>query len=764
MRKAWQLCMVVGCLALASTQLRASGGESPGEARFLDDLLARMTLEEKIGQLVLVSIGPSHPRDQVVSSIIEGKVGMMLNTVVREDIRELQRQAVEHSRLGIPLAFAFDVLHGQRTLFPIGLGLASTWDLPAIALSGRVAAREATADGLDITFAPMVDIGRDPRWGRMSEGFGEDTWLTARISETLVEAFQGDDLASPDSLMAVVKHFALYGAGEGGRDYAPAEMGRRQMREVHLPPYRAAIDVGAGGVMVALNSIDGMPATANRWLLDDLLRDEWGFRGLVISDHGAIGELISHGVAADAEQAARLAIQAGVDVDMNSEAYGPHLGGLVGRGELDPALIDRAARRVLATKYALGLFDDPYRRSGLSAEDALAFDDPSRLHRLEAREVARRSLVLLKNQRETLPLDRKARIAVVGPLAKSQADVLGSWSGAASPAQAVSLWQGLADARGGEEGLSYALGANFSDDPLVVDYLTTYSPEVKIDPRPAQVLRDEAVAAAGDADVVVAVVGESRGMSDESSSRSELDLPAAQAALVDALESTGKPLVVILMNGRPLTLERQAGQADALLETWFAGTEGGHAIADVLFGDFEPVGRLPVSFPRRVGQLPLYYALVPTGRPVDPLHPGKFTSRYFDVAGGPLFPFGFGLGYTDFSLSNPRLSSRVLPRDGRLEASVEVINQGKRRGSTVIQLYLRDPVASVTRPVRELEGFKRVTLDPGERTRVEFSIDPSMLAFYPGEGPLEAIEAGEFEVFLGQHAEDGEPLSFTLRP
>ncbi len=519
----------------------------------------------------------------------------------------------------------------------------------------------------------MVDISRDPRWGRSSEGFGEDTYLTSRIAKVMVKAYQGDTPSAADSIMASVKHFALYGAVEGGRDYNTVDMSPVKMYQDYLPPYRAAIDAGAGGVMVALNSINGIPATANTWLMNDLLRKDWGFKGLAVSDHGAIFELIKHGVAADGREAAKLAIKAGIDMSMNDTLYGKELPGLLKSGEIEQKDIDNAVREVLAAKYDMGLFKDPYLRIGKAEDDPADTYAESRLHRAEARDVARRSLVLLKNQNDTLPLKKDAKVMLVGPLAKAPIDMMGSWAAAGRPAQSVTLFDGMSNVIGDKANLIYARGANITSDKKVLDYLNFLNfdaPEVVDDPRPANVLIDEAVKAAKDADVIVAAVGESRGMSHESSSRTDLNIPENQRELIRALKATGKPLVLVLMNGRPLTILEENQSADAILETWFSGTEGGNAIADVLFGDYNPSGKLPVTFPRSVGQIPTYYNHLSIGRPFTPGKPGNYTSQYFDDTTGPLFPFGYGLSYTQFALSDMALSSTTLNATGKLDASV----------------------------------------------------------------------------------------------
>lgn len=760
-----KLCLLGLFVSLASHTVLAATTPAPLENKdaFISSLMKQMTLDEKIGQLRLISIGPEMPRELIRKEIAAGNIGGTFNSITRPENRPMQDAAMR-SRLKIPMFFAYDVIHGHRTIFPIPIALASSWDMDAIGLSGRIAAKEAAADSLDITFAPMVDISRDPRWGRTSEGFGEDTYLVSRIAGVMVKAFQGTGANAADSIMASVKHFALYGAVEGGRDYNVVDMSPVKMYQDYLPPYRAAIDAGAGGVMVALNSINGVPATANTWLMNDLLRKEWGFKGLAVSDHGAIFELIKHGVAADGREAAKLAIKAGIDMSMNDTLYGKELPGLLKAGEIEQSDIDNAVREVLGAKYDMGLFKDPYLRIGKAEDDPADTYAESRLHRAEARDVARRSLVLLKNQGETLPLKKTAKIMLVGPLAKAPIDMMGSWAAAGRPAQSVTLFDGMTSALGAQSTLIYARGANITSDKKVLDYLNFLNfdaPEVVDDPRSAQVLIDEAVKAAKDADVVVAAVGESRGMSHESSSRTDLNIPENQRELIRALKATGKPLVLVLMNGRPLSILQEKEQADAILETWFSGTEGGNAIADVLFGDYNPSGKLPITFPRSVGQIPTYYNHLSIGRPFTPGKPGNYTSQYFDDTTGPLFPFGFGLSYTDFSLTDMALSSTTLNKTGKLDASVTVKNTGKRDGETVVQLYLQDVTGSMIRPLKELKNFQKIMLKAGEQKVVHFTITEDDLKFFNAQLKY-AAEPGKFNVQIGLDSQDVTQQSFEL--
>ncbi|MGQ7956930.1 beta-glucosidase BglX [Pseudomonas sp. SP16.1] len=743
----------------------ASAAEPPPREVLIADLLGRMRLEEKIGQLRLISIGGEMTRERIREEIAAGRIGGTFNSVTRQDNRPMQEAALR-SRLGIPLFFAYDVIHGHRTTFPIGLGLASSWDLDAIERSARIAALEASADGLDMTFAPSLDISRDPRWGRVSESFGEDPQLVSLIAARMVRGLQGTKPNDPQRIMASIKHFALYGAVEGGRDYNVVDMSALRMYQDYLPPYRAALEAGAGGVMVALNAINGVPASANAWLLRDLLRREWGFRGVVLSDHGAISELMRHGVAANGREAVRLAINAGVGMSMADDLYLEELPGLVRDGEVDEARIDEAVAAVLGAKYDLGLFHDPFLRIGRAADDPAEVNAESRLHRAAARAIARDALVLLENKGDTLPLRKGGRIALIGPLADSPVDMLGSWSASGRAEQAVTLRQGMQAALGERGKLLYARGANVTDDARVVEYLNRLNwdrPEVEQDPRSPQAMLEEALRVASQADVIVAAVGESRGMSHESSSRTRLDLPDSQQALLRALKATGKPLVLVLMNGRPLALGWEQANADAILETWYSGIEGGHAIAEVLFGEHNPAGKLPISFPRSVGQIPSHYNHLRLGRPYREGSPGNYTSQYFEAANGPLYPFGYGLSYSRFELSAPKLSATRMRAGEKIEVRATLSNAGPRAGSSVVQLYLHDEVASVIRPVKELKDFRRVKLQAGETREVRFEIDESMLRFF--DANLRHVsEPGAFRVQLGLDSAQVREARFELLP
>lgn len=737
----------------------ASTRSSASRETFIQHLLERMSPEEKVGQLRMRFVGYERPESEVLQTIGKGQTGAMFGMAPRPVLRMLQEAAVNHSRLGIPLFFGFDVVHGHRTIFPISLALASSWDMEAISRSARIAALEASADGLDLTFAPTVDLSRDPRWGRVAEGLGEDPYLASRIASVMVKAFQGIAPDKPGSIMACAKHFALYGAVEGGRDYNNVDMSLVQMYQYYFAPYRAAIDAGAGAMMVMLGSINNVPASADSWLLRKVLRQQMGFSGLTISDHGAVEQLIEHGVARNGGQAAQLAISAGVDISMSDTFYGSQLPAQIRSGQVSRRLIDEAVYKVLAAKYDMGLFEDPFRRIGKALDDPVDPHSEGRLHRAQARDVARRTFVLLKNRNAVLPLAKKTTIAVVGPLAKSTQDMLGTWSAIGDKAQAVSVYEGL-ERVVGSAALIYARGANVTEDKDVIAYLGPS--EIEIDPRPASVMIEEAVQAVRKAEVIVAVVGEARGMSHEGASRTSLDLPGHQPELIQALKATGKPLVLLLMNGRPLSIGKELELADAVLETWYAGTEGGNAIADVLFGDYNPSAKLVMTFPRTVGQIPSYYNHLNTGRPYRLNEERNYTSQYFDATYGPLFSFGYGLSYTEFSLSQMALSSNVMPRSGGISVSVNLANTGQRDGETVVQLYIRDVVASISRPVKELKNFQKVMLKAGEQKVIQFTLDENDLKFYDAQLHYVA-EPGEFKVQVGLDSQNVKEQSFELR-
>jgi beta-glucosidase len=715
---------------------------------FVSGLLDRMTLEEKIGQLNLLSTGfdVTGPvaNENVEANVRNGAIAGVFNLYTPARVRKLQELAIGQSRLGIPLLFGYDVIHGYKTIFPIPLALACTWNPEWIEQSARVAANEASADGVNWTFSPMVDLARDPRWGRIAEGAGEDPYLGGLIAQAMVRGYQGDDLTRSNSLLACVKHFALYGAVEAGRDYNPADMSRLTMYQYYLRPYQAAVEAGVGSVMASFNEVEGVPATGNRWLLTDLLRQQWGFQGFVVSDYTAIKEMTLHGMGSE-EHDAGLALKAGLDMDMVSEAYVKYLKRLAAEKGVTEAMIQTACRRVLEAKYKLGLFSDPFR--GCSQERAER-EILTPANRKWARDLAARSFVLLKNADQTLPLKRSGVIALIGPLADSRRDMLGSWSAAGDWKMARSVLDAVKQAAGPEASIVRARGANLVDDPELLETLNASGADMVPDQRSRQEMIEEAVATANKADVVVATLGESFAMSGEAASRSELGLPASQEELLRAVVKTGKPVVLVLMNGRPLTLPWEAAHCSAILETWFGGIEGGNAVAEVLFGEYNPSGRLTASFPRNAGQIPLYYNHKNTGRPYQGNPREKYVSRYLDVANSPLFPFGFGLSYTSFSYSEVRLSQRSLAGDQTLVATVDVTNTGPRAGEETVQLYITQPVASVTRSVEDLRGFQKIDLQPGQDRAVSFRITPEDLKFYNSELTYD-WEGGDFVIRIG---------------
>jgi beta-glucosidase len=718
---------------------------------FVSGLLGKMTLEEKIGQLNLLSVGvdvtgPIVSKD-VEANIRNGLVGGVFNTYTPAAVRKLQDLAVSQSRLHIPLLFGYDVIHGHKTIFPIPLALACTWNPELVERSAHIAATEASADGLHWTFSPMVDIARDPRWGRIAEGAGEDPYLGARIARAMVRGYQGDDLTRSNALMACVKHFALYGAAEAGRDYNTVDMSRIRMYEYYLPPYRAAVEAGVGSVMSSFNELDAVPATGNQWLLTDLLRKQWGFKGFVVTDYTAINEMIQHGMG-DLNQNAALALQAGIDMDMVGEVFLKWLKPLVAQGKVTEAMVNQSCRRILEAKYKLGLFADPYRgcSEARANKEILTVDS-----RKAAREMAARSFVLLKNASQALPLKKTGTVALIGPLADRQRDLLGSWSAAGDWKLAVSVLDGIRAAAGGGMSVLHAKGANLVDDPGLLEVLNANGGDIVPDKRSPEELLVEAVAVANQADVVVAVLGESFGMSGEAACRSEIGLPEGQEELLKALSKTGKPIVLVLMNGRPLTLTWEDAHCNAILETWFGGTETGNAVADVLFGDYNPSGRLTATFPRSVGQIPLYYDHKNTGRPHSGDRRAKYVSRYLDVPNEPLYPFGHGLSYTTFSYSDLKLSKTSLKDDEMLVATVVVSNTGSYAGEETAQLYLTQPTASVTRSVEDLRGFQKVSLKPGESKEIAFQITPEDLKFFNRDLAYD-WEPGEFIVRIGANS------------
>ena len=696
--------------------------------RVVDSVLAGLTLEEKLGQLTQYRgrsalTGPQTP-EAGAADIRAGRVGSFLGTHGAALTRDLQRVAVEESRAKIPLLFAHDVIHGFRTIFPVPLAEAASWDPSAVQRAARIGASEAAAHGLHWTYAPMVDIARDPRWGRVVEGSGEDPYLGSVMAAARVRGFQGTDLRDTLTILATAKHFVGYGAAEGGRDYNVADIPERTLREVYLPPFHAAVNAGARSVMAAFNEVDGIPMHAHRGLIDGVLRDRWGWDGILVSDYTGVMELLHHGVTADSATAGRVALDAGVDVDMVSNIYFKDLPAEIRAGRLPISVVDSAVRRVLRAKYELGLFSDPYRYSSVEREKALTLA-PAFI--AEAREMARRSVVLLKNADGLLPLRKDlGTIAVIGPLADDARSALGSWAAAGRAQDAVTVLAGVRQAVGTGTRVLYARGA-----PVDSADMTGFA---------------EAVRIAREADVVVMVLGEHHDMSAEARNRTSLDLPGVQLQLSQAVQATGKPIVALLMNGRPLAIPWLAQHVPAILEAWYLGLQMGPAVADVLFGDANPGGKLPVSFPRTVGQVPVYYNHKNTGRP--PNERERYTSKYIDVPWTPLYPFGHGLSYTTFTYGTPTLSATEIRPTDSVVVRVDVTNSGTRAGDEVVQLYVRDDVASVTRPVRMLKRFERVTIRPGERRSVAFTLRAADLAFYD-LAMRYVVEPGTFTVFVG---------------
>lgn len=728
---------------------------------YVTSLMSKMTLEEKIGQLNLVTPGWGVPTGSVVSKGVEdnirkGHVGGLFGIFGPDKIRQAQALAVNESRLHIPLIFGLDVIHGHKTIFPIPLAISCSWDMALIERSARIAATEATADGLCWVYSPMVDIARDPRWGRIAEGSGEDPYLGSKIARAMVKGYQGTDFSKDNTVMACVKHFALYGAAEAGRDYNTTDMSRIRMYNEYLPPYKAAVDAGVGSVMSSFNEIDGIPATGNRWLLTNLLRDQWGFKGFVVSDYTAVNEMIAHGVG-DLQTASAMALKAGLDMDMVGEGFLTTLQKSLKEGKVTQQQIDAACRRILEAKYKLGLFQNPYKylNEGRPAKEILTPEN-----RQAAREIATRSMVLLKNDRQVLPLKKSGTIALVGPLANNHTEMLGTWAVSGDRTKSVTIQEGIQHVVGSGVQVLFAKGANITDDTAFAKRISPFGEPTEIDARTPDAMIQEAIDVAGKADVVVAVVGEAAEMSGESASRSSLDLPGSQRKLIEALVKTGKPMVVVLLNGRPLTIPWLDEQAPAILETWFAGTEAGNAIADVLFGNYNPSGKLTASFPRNVGQIPIYYNHKNTGRPYEGGNP-KFKSDYLDVVNEPLYPFGYGLSYTTFLYDTVKLSQNTLHPGQSITASIIVKNTGAVAGEETVQLYIRDLAGSVTRPVKELKGFKKIMLNPGEMTKVEFTITENDLKFYNSELKYVA-EPGEFKLFIGTNSRDVKEAAFRL--
>ncbi|WP_122056670.1 beta-glucosidase BglX [Bacteroides pyogenes] len=755
--------LLTALLAVSVTTIQAARQNDDDRMnRFVDSLMKRMTLQEKIGQLNLpvsgdIVTGEARSSD-IAGKIRKGEVGGLFNVKGVEKIRELQGIAVGQSRLKIPLLFGMDVIHGYETVFPIPLALSCSWNMDAVRASARIAAMEATANGICWTFSPMVDICRDPRWGRMAEGVGEDPYLGSAIAEAMVQGYQGSDLKAANTLMACVKHFALYGASEAGRDYNTVDMSRVSMFNYYFPPYKAAVDAGAGSVMTSFNVVDGIPATGNKWLMTDVLRNRWGFDGFVVTDYTAIFEMIAHGMG-DLQQASALSLNAGTDMDMVSDGFSGTLEKSLRERKVTMEAIDKACRRILKAKYKLGLFDDPYR-----------YCDPERIakevftaeNREVARKVATQTFVLLKNEGGLLPLPRKGKIALIGPLVHTRENMPGTWSVAASFQKYNSLYESMKEAVAGKAELYYAKGCNLMYDARREADATMFGREMR-DPRTDKEMLDEALEAARKSDIIIAAVGESSEMSGESSSRTNLEMPDAQRDLLTELKKTGKPVILLHFSGRSTVMTWEQENFPAILNVWFGGSEAADAICDVIFGKVSPSGKLTTTFPKHVGQIPLYYNHLNTGRP---LPEGewftKFRSNYLDIDNEPLYPFGYGLSYTTFRYNGLHLSSDSMSTTGSIKASVTVTNTGDFDADEVVQLYIRDLAGSISRPVKELKGFERISLKKGESRTVSFDITADKLKFYNSE--LQWVcEPGEFEIMIGGDSRNVQTAKMRLQ-
>ena len=748
-------------LALASCGNK-SGGDADMDS-FIDELMGKMTLEEKLGQLNLPAsddiVTGQAKSSNIGKMVAEGKVGGVFNIKGVEKVRDLQRVAVEESRLGIPLIFGMDVVHGYETVFPIPFALSCSWDVASIEKSARIAAREASAAGICWTFSPMVDICRDPRWGRVSEGLGEDPFLGAAMARAMVKGYQGDNtFKNNDEIMACVKHFALYGAIEAGRDYNTVDMSRQRMFNEYFPPYKAAAEAGAGSFMTSFNTVDGIPATANHWLLTDVLRGMWGWNGFVVTDYTAISEMIAHGMG-DLQQVSALALKAGTDMDMVADGFNGTLAQSLEEGKVDLGEIDLAVRRVLEAKYKLGLFENPYKYIDVERSKTEIY---TKDNIEEARRIATETFVLLKNEGNILPLQKKGRIALIGPLANTASNMPGTWSVAANFERYKSVYDAFKEAVGNDAEIIYAKGSNLEADAELEANATMFGREMR-DPRSEKELLAEALRVAASADVIVAALGESSEYSGESSSRTILTLPETQHKLLEALLATGKPVVMLNFSGRPTVMTWEAEHVPAILNVWFGGSEAGSAIADVVFGKVSPSGKLTMTMPRSVGQIPLYYNHFNTGRPkLDDSKFQKFVTGYIDSPNAPLYPFGYGLSYSEFEYSDFTLSANEMTQDGTITASVTVTNKGKYDADEIVQLYIRDLVGTTVRPVKQLKGFERVHIAAGKSCKVDFVITPELLKYYNYE--LEYVcEPGQFQAMVGPDSERVSVLYFELK-
>jgi len=754
MNKFVKNCVIIGIIAIVTASCKVNKKNDSNAATVIDmkvdSVLNLMTLEEKIGQLNLPGAGDvttgQAKNSNTAKKIAEGKVGGLFNIKSVEKIKKVQKIAMEESRLKIPLIFGMDVIHGYETTFPIPLGLSASWDMDLIEKTARIAAVEASSDGINWTFSPMVDISRDPRWGRVSEGSGEDPFLGAQIAKAMVKGYQGNDLTEEHTIMSCVKHFALYGAPEAGRDYNTVDMSRQRMFNEYFPPYKAAIEAGVGSVMASFNEVEGIPATGNKWLLTEVLRNQWGFDGLVATDYTGINEMVAHGVG-NLEESSAMALKAGTDMDMVGEGFLTTLEKSLEEGTIRMEDIDKATKRILKAKFKLGLFEDPFKYCKEETPESKIFTAENRAF---ARESAAETMVLLKNENQVLPLKKSGKIALIGPLANTKENMAGTWSVATKQERSISFLEGLKAVVGDKATVLYAKGSNLDYDAAFEKKATMFGKSLHRDDRTAKELLNEAVRIAAKADVIIAALGESAEMSGECSSRTNIEIPQAQKDLLNALLKTGKPVVLTLFTGRPLVIVEESEKVPAILNVWFPGSEGGLPIADVLFGDVNPSGKLTATFPRNVGQIPIFYNYKNTGRPLEN-NEGKFEkfrSNYIDEVNDPLYPFGFGLSYTSFSYSNLKVNNKKMNRSGKVIVSVDVSNTGEFDGKEVVQLYLRDVVGSVTRPMKELKGFQKIFLKKGETKTVTFQLTVEDLKFYNYTIDFVA-EEGKFEVFVG---------------
>jgi beta-glucosidase len=719
----------------------------------INALMDQMTLMEKLGQLNLSS---------GVGNLPVAAEGKGIEDFIRQGLigatggRKNQEVAVNESRLRIPLLAGEDVIHGYKTIFPIPLAMACMWDTDLIEKSARIAATEAAVSGICWTYSPMVDICRDPRWGRIAEGAGEDPWYGSQVARAFVKGYQGNDLSADNTILACVKHFALYGAAEAGRDYNTVDMGRRTMLQFYLPPYKAAVDAGAGTIMTSFNVVEDIPATGNKWLLDDLLRKQWGFNGFVVTDYSSINEMREHGMG-DLQTVAVLALKAGVDMDMAGQSYISTLSKSLEEGKITQQEIDQACRRVLEAKYKLGLFENPFKYfNEEKAKEILLCQK----HMDASREIAVRSIVLLKNSKNVLPLKKSGKIAVVGPLADSKPDMLGTWAWRGSFEKVVTILDGIKNATGVKAEILYAKGSPTTTDPFLLNRNRKIENYVTPSPQEEKQLLEEAKITAAKADVIVAVLGETRDWSGEAASRSDIGIPECQRTLLKEMLATGKPVVLVLSNGRPLTLTWENDHVDAIIEAWQGGTEAGNALADVLFGDYNPSGKITATFPRSVGQIPIYYNHKNTGRPI--VEGSKFTTKYLDIPNEPLYPFGYGLSYTAFKYSAITLDKKEIREGESLTAKITVTNTGKRDGEEIVQLYIRDMVGSISRPIKELKGYKKVMIPAGKSSEISFTLNSSDLAFWRQDMTY-GTEPGDFELYIGRNSDDLVTSNFSLR-